>query len=276
MLPFDEFSRRSSTGDRRRRGALGTASRGDDPRCAFPRRDGRRSVGSGATITAREARLAEAGFGVIEPSERSARRQPNCGAGRPPDSAPREIGGNIDIKQLYAGSILALPVDVPGALFSAGTATSHRGTARPGRRSRSPPRSSSASRSSSATRPAGAALLAVSRSGGGRARPLAGGWGRQGCRSTRTATTASSISPCAPARRSGDDRLPDGRRGDPGEPTCSSASRATSRSARASTFRIRSSRCIFRSTSSTTRQPSDALPSRVGAVGPGERLDRSR
>ena len=33
---------------------------------------------------------------------------------------PREIGGNIDIKQLRAGSVLTLPVDVPGALFSAG------------------------------------------------------------------------------------------------------------------------------------------------------------
>lgn len=33
---------------------------------------------------------------------------------------PRETGGNFDIKQLTAGSTLLLPVDVPGALFSAG------------------------------------------------------------------------------------------------------------------------------------------------------------
>ena len=35
---------------------------------------------------------------------------------------PRENGGNIDIKQLCAGSRLLLPVHVPGALFSAGDA----------------------------------------------------------------------------------------------------------------------------------------------------------
>jgi len=33
---------------------------------------------------------------------------------------PREIGGNVDIRQLVAGSTLFLPVDVPGALFSIG------------------------------------------------------------------------------------------------------------------------------------------------------------
>ena len=33
---------------------------------------------------------------------------------------PRELGGNMDIRQLVAGSRLWLPVDVPGALFSVG------------------------------------------------------------------------------------------------------------------------------------------------------------
>jgi formamidase len=33
---------------------------------------------------------------------------------------PRELGGNLDIRQLVAGSRLFLPVDVPGALFSIG------------------------------------------------------------------------------------------------------------------------------------------------------------
>ena len=33
---------------------------------------------------------------------------------------PRETGGNLDIRQLVAGSRLYLPVDVPGALFSIG------------------------------------------------------------------------------------------------------------------------------------------------------------
>jgi formamidase len=35
---------------------------------------------------------------------------------------PREQAGNIDIKQLSKGAHLLLPVDVPGALFSAGDA----------------------------------------------------------------------------------------------------------------------------------------------------------
>ncbi len=33
---------------------------------------------------------------------------------------PRELGGNLDVPQLVAGSRLLLPVDVPGALFSVG------------------------------------------------------------------------------------------------------------------------------------------------------------
>jgi formamidase len=33
---------------------------------------------------------------------------------------PRETGGNMDIRQLVAGSRLFLPIDVPGALFSIG------------------------------------------------------------------------------------------------------------------------------------------------------------
>src|SRR6202043_13204 len=36
--------------------------------------------------------------------------------------APHENGGNLDIKQLIAGSTLYLPVQVPGALFSVGDA----------------------------------------------------------------------------------------------------------------------------------------------------------
>jgi formamidase len=33
---------------------------------------------------------------------------------------PRELGGNIDTRQLVAGSRIWLPIDVPGALFSIG------------------------------------------------------------------------------------------------------------------------------------------------------------
>ena len=52
---------------------------------------------------------------------------PLPGAAAPPEAAdglrtipPRETGGNLDIRQLVAGSRLWLPVAVPGALFSAG------------------------------------------------------------------------------------------------------------------------------------------------------------
>ena len=45
----------------------------------------------------------------------------------PPEAAdglrtipPRELGGNLDVRQLVAGSRLWLPIDVPGALFSIG------------------------------------------------------------------------------------------------------------------------------------------------------------
>jgi formamidase len=35
---------------------------------------------------------------------------------------PREQAGNVDIKQLGVGATLLIPVDTPGALFSAGDA----------------------------------------------------------------------------------------------------------------------------------------------------------
>jgi acetamidase/formamidase len=40
--------------------------------------------------------------------------------GRHPTVPPRNVGGNLDVRQLTAGSILLLPVEVPGALFSCG------------------------------------------------------------------------------------------------------------------------------------------------------------
>ena len=33
---------------------------------------------------------------------------------------PRRVGGNLDIRDLTAGTVLYLPVEVPGALFSVG------------------------------------------------------------------------------------------------------------------------------------------------------------
>lgn len=40
---------------------------------------------------------------------------------------PRRVGGNMDVKQLVAGSTLFLPVEVPGALFSVGDAHAAQG-----------------------------------------------------------------------------------------------------------------------------------------------------
>jgi acetamidase/formamidase len=45
---------------------------------------------------------------------------PPAHAGRQGSREPREFGGNIDCKELTAGSIIYLPVFAPGALFSTG------------------------------------------------------------------------------------------------------------------------------------------------------------
>jgi formamidase len=74
-----------------------------------------------AIINEREAKLAAAGFGVLLPGSASAFPADGPAATDGLRTVPpREIGGNIDIKQLRAGSVLTLPVDVRGALFSAG------------------------------------------------------------------------------------------------------------------------------------------------------------
>jgi formamidase len=71
-----------------------------------------------ARIRAREEELRARGGAVADELPESA---------VPPQAAsglrtipPRELGGNLDIPQLIAGSRLLLPVDVPGALFSVG------------------------------------------------------------------------------------------------------------------------------------------------------------
>ena len=43
-----------------------------------------------------------------------------AGPGPHPTAPPRRVGGNMDVRQLVAGSTLYLPVEVPGALFSVG------------------------------------------------------------------------------------------------------------------------------------------------------------
>ncbi|PZG17881.1 acetamidase/formamidase family protein [Nonomuraea aridisoli] len=75
-----------------------------------------------AAITAREqAALSRGGF-VLPPSAEGAVPASPAGAAGLRTIPPREQGGNVDIKQLGAGTRLFLPVDVPGALFSAGDA----------------------------------------------------------------------------------------------------------------------------------------------------------
>ncbi|MEV0307339.1 acetamidase/formamidase family protein [Nonomuraea fuscirosea] len=75
-----------------------------------------------ARTTAREqAALARGGF-VLPPSPDGAVPADAVGAAGLRTIPPREQGGNVDIKQLGAGTRLYLPVDAPGALFSAGDA----------------------------------------------------------------------------------------------------------------------------------------------------------
>jgi formamidase len=66
----------------------------------------------------REERVSERGGPVADPLPETA--IPRSAAGGLRTIPPREIGGNLDIRQLVAGSRLYLPVDVPGALFSIG------------------------------------------------------------------------------------------------------------------------------------------------------------
>jgi len=66
----------------------------------------------------REERIGERGGPVADPAPESA--LPRSAAGGLRTIPPREIGGNLDIRQLVAGSRLYLPVDVPGALLSIG------------------------------------------------------------------------------------------------------------------------------------------------------------
>jgi formamidase len=76
-----------------------------------------------ARITAREqAELDRGGF-VLPPSAASAvPSDPAIAAEALRTIPPREQAGNVDIKQLAAGTRLYIPVDTPGALFSAGDA----------------------------------------------------------------------------------------------------------------------------------------------------------
>jgi formamidase len=67
---------------------------------------------------ARENAIREAGGPVADPAPETA--VPPAARDGLRTIPPRETGGNIDIRQLVAGSRLFLPVHVPGALFSIG------------------------------------------------------------------------------------------------------------------------------------------------------------
>jgi formamidase len=76
-----------------------------------------------AAITAREQALLDRGGFVLPPFAASAvPSDPSIAAHGLRTIPPREQAGNIDIKQLSKGAHLFIPVDVPGALFSAGDA----------------------------------------------------------------------------------------------------------------------------------------------------------
>ncbi|MQA97517.1 MAG: acetamidase [Streptosporangiales bacterium] len=74
-------------------------------------------------ITEREQRALDGGGFVLPPSTAGAvPADPEIAAAALRTVPPREQGGNVDIKQLTAGTSLFLPVDTPGGLFSAGDA----------------------------------------------------------------------------------------------------------------------------------------------------------
>lgn len=74
-------------------------------------------------IVAREAELAGRGGMAMPPDAAGALPADGAIAAKAFRTiAPHENGGNMDIKQLTAGSTLYLPVHVPGALFSVGDA----------------------------------------------------------------------------------------------------------------------------------------------------------
>ena len=79
--------------------------------------------GAAARTTAREQAALDRGGFVLPPSPASAvPADPAIAAEALRTIPPREQAGNVDIKQLGKGAHLFIPVDTPGALFSAGDA----------------------------------------------------------------------------------------------------------------------------------------------------------
>lgn len=76
-----------------------------------------------ASIVEREGRDLDGGGAVVPPDARGAvPDDPEIAATALRTIAPHEVGGNIDIRHLTAGSSLYLPVSAPGALLSVGDA----------------------------------------------------------------------------------------------------------------------------------------------------------
>lgn len=73
-------------------------------------------------IYAREADLKAKGGNVLLPDTADAVPNSEIATQAMRTIAPHETGGNLDIKQLTAGTTVRIPVYVPGALFSAGDA----------------------------------------------------------------------------------------------------------------------------------------------------------
>ena len=76
-----------------------------------------------ATSTAREAEVASRGGIALPPDPSGAvPSDPAIATSALRTIPPREIGGNLDVKQLTGGTTLFIPVYAPGALFSVGDA----------------------------------------------------------------------------------------------------------------------------------------------------------
>ena len=75
------------------------------------------------TIRAREAEVAARGGAALPPDPAGAvPTDPAIARTALRTIPPREVGGNLDVKQLTAGTTLLIPIYAPGALFSVGDA----------------------------------------------------------------------------------------------------------------------------------------------------------
>lgn len=103
--------------------------------CGFPTPlNDRLGVGAGEPVVLRWALDADRGVGCDQHGREVALApflgvvgQPPPEPGRHPTAPPRSWGGNLDCRELTAGSTLYLPVSVPGALLSLGDGHARQG-----------------------------------------------------------------------------------------------------------------------------------------------------